>query len=558
MVDEATARLISALAAPAERYASAQRLAAHVGAVALMILVEDRTADAYLPAPGFPQTLPGGALWRAFLERARHPGLLAGEVGYPEADRAVPAVSYAAPGIILVFIGATCDPIRIESIGSLAPLLAATIGLEHAELVARGELRVAQAQAREAESLARALDAARTDVERTVLALGRQAKDLEQARARAEAATVAKDEFLAMLGHELRNPLSPILTSLQLMRLKNQSSREQDIIERQVHSLMRLVDDLLDVSRITQGKVQLRKRRVELAEVAAQAVELSSPVLEQKRQVLEVTIPARGLEVYADPTRLAQVLANLLTNAAKYSDPESRIEFAADQRDGRVRIRVTDQGIGIRPELLERVFDVFVQNRQGIDRSQGGLGLGLTIVRSLVALHGGTVSAASQGEGMGSEFIVELPQPTSDPARRRDFDARESVHAGGHTGERVLVVDDNEDAAAVLSEALDALGYAVRTAGDGPEALEIARLFHPDVALLDIGLPVMDGYELAQHLRDLSNGTPLRLIAVTGYGQSEDRQRSKAAGFEAHLVKPINLTRLQKLLARGPAQSSSL
>lgn len=549
MLDEVTARLFSALADPSNRRESAQQLATSLGAATLLILVQDRAVDAYLPAPGFSQTLPGGPSWRVFLEQARGPGVFSGQIGYPAPNRLVPAMSYCAAGVLLVFIDTTSDSRRIEAIGPLVPLLGSTLTLEHASTVTRGELRVAQEYARQAENLALALDGARLEVERTALALAEQSRELDKTLARAEAATLAKDEFLAMLGHELRNPLAPILTALQLMRLKNQSSREQDIIERQVRSLMRLVDDLLDVSRITQGKIELRRERIELAEVAARAIELSSPVLEKKRQVLNVAIP-RGLVVDADPSRLAQVLANLLTNAAKYSDADTRIDLLADRHEHRVRIRVKDQGIGISPELLEGVFDLFVQNRQGIDRSQGGLGLGLAICRSLVALHGGTICGLSRGEGLGSEFIVELPDPRSDAPPPDPREGVEPVLSHLETGERVLVVDDNEDAATLMSEALDALGYAVRTASDGPSALRIAESFQPDVALLDIGLPVMDGYELAYQLQRLDGLDGLRLIAVTGYGQVEDRRRSEAANFVAHLVKPIDLAELGSVLNR--------
>ncbi len=550
MIDETAAHLISSLAEPSRRPEAAQRLASHFGAGALVILVEDRAVDAYLPAQGFSQTLPGGASWRAFLEQAPHPGVFCGEVDYPAPHRSVRAVSYCAAGIMLVFIDTTSDVRRIESVAVLVPLLGATLALEHAQLVSGGELRAAQEHARQAESLARALDAARAELDRTVRALEQQARELEDARVRSEAATLAKDEFLAMLGHELRNPLSPILTALQLMRLKNHSSREQDVIERQVQTLIRLVDDLLDVSRITQGKVELRKERIELAEIAARAIEMSSPVLEKKRQVLVITIPTHGLAIDADPSRMAQVLANLLTNAAKYSDAASQIDLVADQHDQRVRVRVKDQGIGIPPGLLNRVFDPFVQNRQGIERSQGGLGLGLAIVRSLVALHGGTVSAFSRGEGRGSEFVVELPAAGTEGQRGRAVDGTLAALTHTNHGGRILIVDDNDDAATLMSEALHELGYVVRTAPDGPTALRTADSFQPDVALLDIGLPIMDGYELARHLRKLDNMNDLHLIAVTGYGQVKDKRRSDAAGFVAHLVKPVDLEELGKVLGR--------
>jgi signal transduction histidine kinase len=549
MLELETVRLVAALADSARRRPAARSLADHLKADELLILVEDPGVHAFLPAAGFPPTLPGGPAWRAFLELARAPGVHRGEVGYPTPDRLVPALARSGSGIMLILLGERCNEAGLASLDVVLPLVAAMLRAEQDAAAARGELRAAQDHAREAQTLARALDASRAEVERTVRAVEQQARDLDEARANAEKAGQAKDEFLAMLGHELRNPLSPILTALQLMRLKNQSSREQDVIERQVQSLMRLVDDLLDVSRITRGKVDLRKERVELAEVAARAIEMSSPVLEKKQQVLKVNIPPRGLAVDADPARLAQVLANLLTNAAKYSDAETTITFAADRRDSRICVRVRDQGIGIGPEMLTKVFDLFVQQRQSIDRSQGGLGLGLAIVRSLVALHGGTVRAFSEGEGRGSEFVVELP-PASGAVEQHPRAAGVVPGLLRREGfpERVLVVDDNDDATMLISEALDSLGYVVRTAPDGPTALRVAGEFDPDVALLDIGLPVMDGYELAQRLRETSRTRRLHLIAITGYGQGEDRVRSKAVGFDAHLVKPVALDQLQQLL----------
>lgn len=559
MSEEGILGFAAKVADRSQRLAATGELSTHLGAVALLILVEDSTVEAFVPAPGFPQSLPGGAVWREFLQRARQPGVHHGQLGYPAAEPLMPAVALTGHGVMLLCLGWDCSAMGLHTIQGIVPLVAATLRAEHEALTAKGELQVAQEHARHAETLARALDGARAEVQRTVVELERQARELLEARARAEEATQAKDEFLAMLGHELRNPLSPILTALQLMRLKNQSSREQDVIERQVGALMRLVDDLLDVSRITRGKIELRKERLEFAGVAARAIEMASPVLERKRQLLVVDIPPRGLLVDGDPSRLAQVFSNLLTNAAKYSDADTEIGFAAERDDGHVRIRVKDRGIGLAPEMQNRVFHLFVQNRQSMDRSEGGLGLGLAIVRSLVILHGGTVRATSEGEGTGSEFIVELPAAADDVIQTPPLESATAMRRLGrkaHHPERILVVDDNDDAAMLLSEALISLGYAVRTAPDGPTALRIAEDFAPQVALLDIGLPVMDGYELAERLRDTTTGSGLRLIAVTGYGQSEDKLRSQAAGFEAHMVKPLALDQLQQLFERLSDASS--
>ncbi len=371
---------------------------------------------------------------------------------------------------------------------------------------------------------------------------------LARARQAAEDASRAKDEFLAMLGHELRNPLAPILTALQLLRLRGVQAgeRERTIIERQVRHLVGLVDDLLDVSRITRGKVRLDRRPTELTEVIAKAIELTSPLLEQHRHRLDVEVPRHGLGVSADPDRLAQVIGNLLTNAAKYTAPGGRILISAATEGPVVVLSVRDTGIGIDQEMLPRIFDLFTQDRQAIDRAQGGLGLGLAIVRSLVELHEGSVTALSDGPGRGSEFVVRLPK-VDVPSPGPEAVAPHQAEAPGR-GRRVLVVDDNADAAMLLADALAERGYRTATAHDGPDALSLAARFRPHVALLDIGLPVMDGFELARQFRATADLQTTRLVAVTGYGQERDRLASTAAGFDAHLVKPVDLERVVDLV----------
>ena len=374
----------------------------------------------------------------------------------------------------------------------------------------------------------------------------------------AEAANRAKDEFMAMLGHELRNPLSPIVTALQLMKLRGgvASERERTVIERQVTHLTRLVDDLLDVSRIARGKVELKLETIEMAQVVASAIEVASPLLEQRQHAITIDVPRTGLAVEGDVARLSQILSNLLTNAAKYTPPGGRITVSAAADGADVVLRVRDTGVGINADVLPRVFDLFVQGRQSIDRAEGGLGLGLTIVRSLVERHGGTVSAASEGVDKGSEFIVRLPhaaQPAAAAAPAADGDLASDADSE-RRGARVLIVDDNDDAATMLAYALRAKGYDAHLAHDGFEALRIAADIRPHLALLDIGLPVMDGYELAGQLRALEGLTSLPLIAVTGYGQDADRQRSSVAGFQHHVVKPVDLDRLFDLMSAALAE----
>jgi PAS domain S-box-containing protein len=378
---------------------------------------------------------------------------------------------------------------------------------------------------------------------------------VNQLREAAEAANRAKDEFLAMLGHELRNPLSPILTALQLMRLRGTegSERERTVIERQVTHLTRLVDDLLDVSRIARGKVELKQEVVELAEVVAKAVEMTSPLLEQRTHTLDLQVPRTGLPVRGDATRLSQVTSNLLTNAAKYTPAGGHITVRGTEEDGQVVLRVRDTGMGIAADVLPHVFDLFVQERQALDRSQGGLGLGLTIVRNLVEHHGGSVSAHSEGPGSGSEFVVRLPKAAVAHISQEPGVAKAQecgpVPISPHAL-RVLVVDDNVDAAEMLAAALTAKGYQTRVAHDGPAALLVAQTFRPTIGFLDLGLPVMDGYELATRLRDIPDLRSMQLVAVTGYGQASDRRKTRRAGFHQHLVKPVDLRAVDDVLSR--------
>jgi len=363
-----------------------------------------------------------------------------------------------------------------------------------------------------------------------------------------EAASRAKDEFLAMLGHELRNPLSPILTALQLMRLRGVrgADREREIIERQVKHVVGLVDDLLDVSRITRGAIELKRDQIQLAEVVARAIEQASPLIEERRHRLRVEVPS-DLDVFADSGRLSQVVANLLTNAAKYTEPGGEIEVYAERRDDHVWLCVRDNGVGVNPAMMPFVFDAFAQERQQSDRSRGGLGLGLAIVKSLVEAHGGTVTLHSDGHGRGTECIVCLPlahieTQTAHPIWRAQTSSPPS------RGCRVLLVDDNEDAAVMLGAALRTLGHQVEVAFDAPSALDLAARYVPDVALLDLGLPVIDGYELASRLRIQMGWSRVRLAALTGYGQQTDRARTRAAGFDVHLVKPMDLKEVDATL----------
>jgi signal transduction histidine kinase len=365
----------------------------------------------------------------------------------------------------------------------------------------------------------------------------RAQQEIETARQEAVAATRAKDQFLAMLGHELRNPLQPMLTGVQLMRLDGQRGPALDMLEREVMYVTRLVEDLLDISRISRGMLTLKRDSLDVHTIVNRGLELASPLLEQTGHRVTTDIQVGNLGVLGDPHRLAQVVSNLIQNAAKYSARGSAIRVAAHRMNDRIVLRIVDDGVGIEADMLQRVFDAFVQGDQALDRSRGGLGLGLSIVKSLVHAHGGSVSVHSDGPGCGSTFTVELPSIELAPpaatdaplARRRDPSLAPI---------RVLVVDDNAHAVDMLELGLARLGYQVSVAYDGPSAIVLAKSKPPMIALLDLGLPVMDGYELGEILR-AEHAIPI--VVISGYGQPADLERSKAAGFAAHLVKPVEI-----------------
>jgi PAS domain S-box-containing protein len=358
-----------------------------------------------------------------------------------------------------------------------------------------------------------------------------------------------KDEFLATLAHELRNPLAPIRNGLQILRMADKDPAAaiavRDMLERQVNHLVRLVDDLMEVARVTRGRIELRREPVDLGALLRSAVETSKPLIEAARHELTVSVPPEPVTVVADPVRLAQIVANLLNNAAKYTDEGGRIALSG-YRDGNYAVvSVRDTGIGIPVDVLPRVFDLFAQADRTYDRTQGGLGIGLTLVRTLVELHGGTVTAASAGPGSGSEFVVRLPLGVELVARGNG--SRAERH-GIFTSQRILVVDDSRDAAASLAMLLQSLGADVRTASDGPEALDALEAYRPSVMLLDIGMPGMDGLEVARRARQRASSRELTVIALSGWGQDEDRRRSRNAGIDYHMVKPVDLDELGQLL----------
>jgi PAS domain S-box-containing protein len=365
-----------------------------------------------------------------------------------------------------------------------------------------------------------------------------------------------KDEFLATLAHELRNPLAPVRNALELLKVDgcNMDTVEsaRGIMERQVQQMARLVEDLLDVSRITRDRIELRKQRVELFSVIKSAVEISRPLIDSANHQLTITMPANPLFIDGDPIRMAQVFSNLLNNSAKYTEDGGQIQLHVEQRGRKAVIKVRDNGVGIPCDALAHVFDMFRQLDKSLERSQGGLGIGLTLVRRLVELHGGTINAQSEGVGKGSEFVVQLPLARVDSRSA----SPPITTAPPLSRRRILVVDDNKDAGQTLALLLRTKGHDLRTAYDGLEAVDVAGDFQPEIILMDLGMPRLNGYEATRRIRQLPSGSSAFIVALTGWGQVEDVQRSKEAGCSAHLVKPVDFSALELLLAKHAAGST--
>ncbi|WP_182865202.1 hybrid sensor histidine kinase/response regulator [Rhodopirellula sp. JC639] len=357
-----------------------------------------------------------------------------------------------------------------------------------------------------------------------------------------------KDEFLAMLSHELRNPLAPVRSGLDLLSLSETQHRDTiAMMQRQIEHLVRLVDDLLDVSRIMLGKVELRKQPVALASLIAQAHDTLRETMETEGHHFEINMPCEPIWINADSVRIIQVIENLLKNACKYTDPGGEISINVDSDGNRVTLAVKDNGIGIDSDLLPQVFDLFTQADRALDRAQGGLGIGLTLTKNLVEMHRGSIHVCSAGLGRGTTFTLNLPTCVAPTA---DSGAAVQTHLPADAPLRILAVDDNRAARFMMEKLLEKLGpHEVKTAGDGPSAIKLFVEFQPELVFMDIGLPGQDGYEIARQIRQLETGTPCRLVALTGYGQQDDREKSKQAGFDEHLVKPPGIDQIRELLA---------
>ena len=418
----------------------------------------------------------------------------------------------------------------------------------------RANAALAAERAREVDALNRTLESTNRELALSNRSLQAEIAERRRAEERLREADQRKDEFLATLAHELRNPLAPIRSTLDVLRRQAGPSDSAALVvmDRQMRHLVRLIDDLLDVSRITRGKLHMRRERIDLASVVEDAVETVQSLLEESGHRLEVQLPDERVELEADPHRLAQVLANLLNNACKYSEPGTQVRLAVEALPQSLRIHVSDEGIGIEAGQIEQIFDLFVQVDTSLERARGGLGIGLTLVKRLVEMHGGAISVSSGGLGRGSVFTIELPRSDAAVLPPPSASPVQAQHGIDATQRRVLVVDDNRDAADTLAIALQALGHAVHVVCDPLRAVAEADAFRPGVAFLDVGMPELNGYELAQLLRQQPWGADLLLVALTGWGQEEDRRRSRQAGFDHHLVKPADLEEIARVTSSVP------
>ncbi|MDO8495247.1 MAG: ATP-binding protein [bacterium] len=375
----------------------------------------------------------------------------------------------------------------------------------------------------------------------------------------------AKDEFLATLAHELRNPLAPILSSLEFIKMSETKDPEliksARMMERQIQNMSRLLDDLLDLSRITSGKVTLQKELLDVRTIINQAAETAKSLFENRQHTLEIKLPDKPILIQTDPLRLEQIIVNILNNAAKYTEPQGKIELTCSRDYQEIMISIRDSGIGIPAAMLTNIFEPFTQVDHSITHSQGGLGIGLKLVKTLVELHGGTIEAHSSGLNQGSEFIVRLPSrrkiETKFSKENLPQHKESSSDQKGSAGQsrKILVVDDNQDAAISLGKLLGRLGHSVEVAHDGPSAINTIRTYHPDIVLLDIGLPNMNGYEVARRIREDKNSYSPTLVALTGYGQEEDKNKAKEAGFDHHITKPVGVSDLQLIITNQPSPS---
>jgi signal transduction histidine kinase len=530
--------LLDRLAEPATRREAAASLAAYVGCEEVLVFVFDAEARAFMPASGMPKTVRGGPLWRAFLDSCARSESRNGEVDLP-ATSLRPAWAVARGGGLLVALGGAPDEKRMRSLERRVGLLGALLSSQLARVHLEADAELTRESALRDHALLAALEAARSQ------AAGLNVRLTEESK--------RKDEFLAMLAHELRNPLAPLVNSVELLRRTADRAepatlrRALDVMARQLSHMARLINDLLDVSRVSRGAIELERATIALGDVLQLARETAAPAIEAKRHRLELSGPDHPVYVEGDRARLVQVFGNLLNNAAKFTPSGGVIGLHLSADGVRARVAVRDNGLGIPPEMLDSIFQLFAQAHSTLARAEGGLGIGLTLARSLTQLHGGSLEARSAGLGLGSEFIVTLPEAT--PPKDAPIELADAAlpRARAPAGVRVLLVEDNPDSAATMAELLRHMGAEPLVASDGPQALEQARGSDVRLVLLDIGLPGMSGYEVAARLRPMLGGRA-RIVALTGYGSRQDEARALAAGFDEHVVKPAPVEALERLL----------
>lgn len=529
--------LLDALAKPDARREAATKLAAAVGCEEILLLVWDPEVGAFVPVSGMPKTIRGGPLWRAFLSSGGRAGSWRGEVDLPAPSRRC-AWAVSRGEAVAVAVGGAPDEECMCFLERRMGLVGALLSSQHGRDRQEMEAAFAREAAQRTQSLMVALEAARSQAAQLNVRLSEESK--------------RKDEFLAMLAHELRNPLAPLLNSVEVVRrvagcaAPDAMNRALDVMSRQVSHMARLINDLLDVSRVSRGAIELQREILSLGDVLQLACETAAPAMEFKRHRVEVRAPDRPVYVEGDRARLIQVFGNLLNNAAKFTPPGGEIVVDFSAEAGRASVTVRDNGLGIPPDMIESIFQLFSQAHSTLARSEGGLGIGLTLARTLVRLHGGSIEARSEGLGSGSEFVVTLPEASARTERAGAI-ADVPPKAAARARVRVLLVEDNPDSAMSMAELLRHMAAEVLVAFDGAQALAQAPGFGPQLVLLDIGLPGMSGYEIAARLRALLPASA-RLVALTGYGAPEDQARARAAGFDEHLVKPASAQALERAL----------
>ena len=540
---------------PESRLFGTKHLATYTGAESTFVFGKDHEVNVFLPALGTPQTLRGGTKWKAFLNQCARSGVYTATVPRQDGSEAV-AIGLAdkSEDAVIVFLG--CNemdrPIQLEIL-ALLPLLGAKLVCERNALAAEGRATAARHASRVASELTTVLDANRRELQTAWQSAEAEIQARRGVEEQLRDVDRRKDEFLAMLGHELRNPLAPISAAAQLLRTasldKERIRKISEVIIRQVEHMTGLVNDLLDVSRVTRGLATIEKEPIEIRTIVADALEQVTPLIHARRHHLTMELSPGSAIVDVDRKRLVQVIANVLHNAAKYTPEDGRICLNTQVQGINVLIEITDNGIGMTPDLTSQVFDLFTQAHATPDRNSGGLGLGLALVKSLVELHGGSVAAFSDGLKQGSRFVISLPRALDSVGSDISIGAAPALQPA-ETALRILVVDDNVDAAETLAMLLEATGYEVYVEHGAMRALERTVREKPDVCLLDIGLPEMNGNELARQIRKVPGMATAVLIALTGYGQDDDRADTHAAGFEHHFVKPVDTSVLASVLSR--------